>query len=144
MVGEQRPDVPAGGAGGQSRVGGELDDGDGPLPAVHVTEDGSVESRGEAIGVAFVADERCGLADTADPPREVVEVALPACAVVDVGGGDFTDDVAVVVVEAVELVDELIGLTIRVVVTKNALRVCDYISSVAELESDRIDSARIA
>jgi hypothetical protein len=144
VVGEKRPDVPACGAGGQGRVGRELDDGDGPLPAVHVAEDGSVESGREAVGVALVADEGSGLTDTADPPGEVVEVAFPACAVVDMCGGNFTYNVAVVVIEAVELIDELIRLAVRVVVAKHALRVCDGVGSVAELESDRVDSTRVA
>lgn len=144
VVGEQRPDVPGGRAGGNCRVGGELDDRDGPLPAVHVAKDGSVEGRRQAIGVALVADEGCGLADTADPPWEVVKATLPACAVVDVGGSDFTNDVSVVVVEAVELVDKLIGLTVWVVVTEHALRVCNDVGSVVELKGDRVDSTRVA
>jgi hypothetical protein len=114
------------------------------LPAVHVAEHGSVEGGRDAVGVALVADERGGFTDTADPPGEVVEAALPACAVVNVGGSDLADDVAVVVVEAVELVDKLIGLAVRVVVSKNTLGVCDDIGSVLELESNRVNSTRIA
>ena len=143
VVGEERPDVPAGGAGGDGRIGGELNDGDRPLPAVHVTEDGSVEGCWEAVGVALVSDEGCGLADTADPPWEVVETTIPACTVVDVSGSDFTDDVAVVVVEAVELVDKLVGLTVGVVVAKDVFGVCDGVGSITEFQSDRVNSARV-
>ena len=144
VVGEERPDVPGGGAGGQGGVRGELDDGDGPLPAVHVAEDRGVEGSGDTVGVALVADEGGGLADTADPPREVVETTFPACAVVDVSGSDLADDVTVVVVETVELVDKLIGLAVRVVVSKDTFGVGDNVSSVLELESDRVDSTRVA
>jgi RNase P/RNase MRP subunit p29 len=61
-----------------------------------------------------------------------------------VSGSDLADDVAVVVVEAVELVDELIGLAVRVVVSKNTLGVGNHVGSVVELESDRVNSTRVA
>jgi hypothetical protein len=143
VVGEERPDVPAGGAGGDSRVGSELDEGDGPLPAVHVAQDGSIKGCWDAVGVALVSNEGGCLADTADPPWEVVEATFPAGTVVDVSCSNFTNDVAIVVVEAVELVDELIGLTVGVVVAKDAFGVCDGVGGIAEFESDRVNSARI-
>lgn len=122
VVGEEAPAVPGHGLGGLLGVGGVLDEGDGPLEAVLVLEYRGVEGAGDAVGVALVADQRDGLADGADPPGILVQRTVPAglLGAVGVGGSDFTDDVANVVVEAVELNDELIRLTVGVVVANGA------------------------
>lgn len=95
-----------------------MDHGDGPLPAVLVLEDGGVEGSGNAVGVALVTDEGDGLTDTRDPPRVGHQVTAPASSTVGMSRGNFSDDVAVlVVIKQVELLDQLIGLSVRVVVT---------------------------
>ncbi|KAI6772959.1 hypothetical protein HG530_003917 [Fusarium avenaceum] len=79
---------------------------------------GGEEGSGNTVGVALVADESDGLTDTRDPPRVGHQVTFPASSTVGVSRGNLSDDVAVlVVVKQVELLNELIGLSVRVVVT---------------------------
>lgn len=103
MVSEQGPDVPADGAGRGAGV--VLEESHGPLPSVRVANDRCVERSGDSVGVPFVADHTDCLANGADPPWKWVETAVPAGASVGVGCCDFTDDVADVVVESIELCD---------------------------------------
>lgn len=114
---EELPDEPTSRPSSHCRVGGKLNDGNGPLPAVHVAQDGGVEGTGDAVGVALIADHRDGLTNSSNPPWKRLQIAVPADSSVGVCSSDFADDVAEVVVEAVELVNQSVGGTVRVVVT---------------------------
>ena len=132
MMSKQTPAVPGNRTGRLCRVGGELNQRDGPLEAVLVLENRRVEGSGDAVGVALVADEGDGLTDGADPPGVLVQRAVPAggSGAVDVGRGDFADDVADVVVEAVEFLDQLVRLAVGVVVADDVGRVLDAVLEV--------------
>lgn len=122
VSGEELPDVPGGGARGELGVGSELDDGDGPLPAVHAAEDGGVEGCWDAVCVALVADQGDSFADGADPPGEWHEVAIPASASIGVCSSDFANDMRLVVIKVVELLDKGIRLAVRMIIANPWLR----------------------
>lgn len=132
MVGKQAPAVPGNSTSGLGGVGSELDESDGPLEAVLVLQDRSVESTGNAVGVAFVADKGDGFTDGTDPPGVLVQLTLPArrSRAVDMSCSYLTNDVADIVVEAVELLDKLIRLAVRVVIAESISRVLDAVLEV--------------
>ena len=58
----------------------------GPLPAVEVAKTRSIGGSDNLVTVALQAEQEDGLSDTASPPRERHEVAIPANTTVGVGG----------------------------------------------------------
>jgi hypothetical protein len=123
VSGEEGPDVPAGRAGSHGGIGGELDHGDGPLPAVLVLEDRSVESSGDAIGIALIAAESDGLADTRDPPGVRHQITTPASSTVGVSRSDLTNDMTIlVVIKQVKLFNKSVRLTVRMIITDSRSR----------------------
>ncbi|KFH43673.1 hypothetical protein ACRE_055500 [Hapsidospora chrysogenum ATCC 11550] len=114
--GEELPEVPRGGARGELGVGGELENGDGPLPAVEGAQHGRVKCGRDAVGVALVADHGDGLAHGADPPGVLHQLAVPADAAVGMRRRHLANNVPNVIVKSVKLLHERIRLPVRVVV----------------------------